>query len=267
MMSSTANLSALSVEQLHALAQTQRQEIECLRQSHLELMRVISHDLRAPLRHLISFSPLLEESVQVLAAQVQSDTAQEAVEDATEFAQTMAQAANKMATMLEGLSKLSKLAQQETQRSSVVVFEWLHEWLKHQNFPAHVSIDCPNDLQHQTWLIDPQMLRAIFAEALANAMQATRDVVAPEIAVRMSVSMQQELMLEVADNGIGCRPELSASLDQAFTKVHPEKYFPGPGVGLAVVHMAAQKMGARVVILTQPNQGFSLKVILKNKSV
>lgn len=267
MTAATDPFSALSVEQLQALVHTQRQELDHLRQTQQELMRVISHDLRAPLRHVISFSPLLQESVQVLVAGAQTSETQEAAQDAMEFAQAMAHAANKMAGMLEGLGKLSKLVRQEVQASSVVVFEWLQDWLQHQGAPQYVHVDCPSDLQPRAWMVDPEMLRAMLSETLSNALHAIRDVANPEVTLRIATTSQQALVLEVVDNGLGCRPELHASLGKAFTKFHSEKYFPGPGVGLAMVQAAAQKMGAHTMLNTQPGQGFSIKFFFENKSV
>ena len=259
--------SVASVEQLQALVEMQRQELDQLRQAHQELMRVISHDLRAPLRHVISFSPLLQESVHVLAAGAQTLEAQEAAEDAKEFAQTMVQAAKKMARMLEGVGKLSKLARHEVQWTSVQVYDWLQDWLRAQSLDKKVRIDCPNELQMQARMVDPEMLRAVLTETLSNAMFATRDIATPEVVLRIAANEQQALVLEVVDNGLGCRPELQGSLGKAFTKFHSEKYFPGPGVGLAMVQVAAQKMGARTMLATQPGQGFSIKVIFENKNI
>ena len=48
--------------------QQQQAEMERLQQAHEAWMRAVAHDLRAPLRHVVSFAPLLRESVEELAA-------------------------------------------------------------------------------------------------------------------------------------------------------------------------------------------------------
>src|SRR5574344_1653868 len=96
------------------------QELALLRQQHEALLRAIAHDLRAPLRHVNSFAPLLMESVQELAQAVQHDpSAQQGAEDAREFAQHMQQGAQGMAQMVEALTLLSRAVRSSVQLQPV----------------------------------------------------------------------------------------------------------------------------------------------------
>ena len=69
-------------------------ELAALRHTHEALLYAVSHDLRAPLRHLTSFAPLLRESVQALRA---GDAL--AGEEAEQFLGTMEQATASVAAM------------------------------------------------------------------------------------------------------------------------------------------------------------------------
>ena len=79
-------------------------QLDALRQAHDGLLHAVSHDLRAPLRHITSFAPLLRESVQALRAGTPgADT------EAEQFLATMEQAARRMAGMIDALLLLSRV--------------------------------------------------------------------------------------------------------------------------------------------------------------
>ena len=96
-----------------ALIAQQQADMARLHAAHASWMRAVAHDLRAPLRHVVSFAPLLKESVGELAAA--APQAVHAAEDAHEFASTMERAARKMSAMLDGLVHISRAARAELQ--------------------------------------------------------------------------------------------------------------------------------------------------------
>ena len=79
-------------------------QLDALRQAHDGLLHAVSHDLRAPLRHITSFAPLLRESVQALRAGTPGADA-----EAEQFLVTMEQAARRMAGMVDALLLLSRV--------------------------------------------------------------------------------------------------------------------------------------------------------------
>ena len=83
------------------LLSIQQAEIEGLRIRLEAMNKALSHDLRAPLRHVISFAPLLCETIEEIVNSSHCDA--QLASDAREFAQTMEQSARKMADMLVAL--------------------------------------------------------------------------------------------------------------------------------------------------------------------
>lgn len=91
-----------TLEAALAVIAQQQTVIAQLQSEQATWRRLLVHDLRAPMRHVVSFAPLLQESVQELAAA--APLAVDAAQDAREFSDIMAQAARKMSAMLESLA-------------------------------------------------------------------------------------------------------------------------------------------------------------------
>ncbi|HBY37019.1 MAG TPA: two-component sensor histidine kinase, partial [Delftia acidovorans] len=81
---------------LERLAQRE-QELQALRAAQQEWLHAVSHDLRAPLRHVLSFGPLVDELLSQAAPSPQE------LQEARGFLQTMDQSARRMGGMLDGL--------------------------------------------------------------------------------------------------------------------------------------------------------------------
>jgi signal transduction histidine kinase len=90
-----------SLEAALQLLAAQQAELARLRGYLGEMDKVLAHDLRAPLRHVISFAPLLRETIDDIVQAGHCDAT--LADDAREFAQTMEQSARKMAEMLAAL--------------------------------------------------------------------------------------------------------------------------------------------------------------------
>ena len=88
-----------------ALAASQRQVAD-MAAAQEEFLRVVSHDLRAPLRHITSYGKLVREVLGDLPADVLQSPA---LQEAQEFVGTMEQSARRMALMLDGLLALSRV--------------------------------------------------------------------------------------------------------------------------------------------------------------
>ena len=105
---STPEYDGLDVPALRALLARRDQALADLAATQDELLRAVSHDLRAPLRHITSYGPLVRELIDEATA-AGSLTA-EASEEALAFLATMDQSARRMGRMLDGLLTLSRAA-------------------------------------------------------------------------------------------------------------------------------------------------------------
>lgn len=86
-----------TLDEALALLARREAELAALRTAQQEWVHAVSHDLRAPLRHLLAFNPLIAELLQSPGPGVED------LEEARSFLQTMDQSAQRMAAMFEGL--------------------------------------------------------------------------------------------------------------------------------------------------------------------
>ena len=235
---------------------TAEQELALLRQQHEALLRAIAHDLRAPLRHVNSFAPLLMESVQELAQAVRHDpSAQQVAEDALEFAQHMQQGAQRMAQMVEALTQLSRAARAHLQLQPVDAVAlcqaaW-HDVLARQPHYAQAHLHLPGT--PVLVQADAQALAQVWQELLANACK----FAAPRAQIHLSAQRQAHgrWQLQLQDNGVGFDGTRAQALFQPFARMHRDSEFPGLGCGLALAQALAQRQGAQLSIAAQPGQG------------
>uniref|UniRef100_UPI0006457C20 histidine kinase dimerization/phospho-acceptor domain-containing protein n=1 Tax=Delftia sp. ZNC0008 TaxID=1339242 RepID=UPI0006457C20 len=103
---------------LERLAQRE-QELQALRAAQQEWLHAVSHDLRAPLRHVLSFGPLVDELLSQAAPSPQE------LQEARGFLQTMDQSARRMGGMLDGLLALARAARTPMQWQPIALQELL----------------------------------------------------------------------------------------------------------------------------------------------
>ncbi|MDR3005119.1 MAG: HAMP domain-containing histidine kinase [Acidovorax sp.] len=222
------------------LAQSQ-QALAQLQASHDGLLRAVSHDLRAPLRHLTSFAPLLREAVEQLAGAMPG----EAADEAQEFLATMEQSARKMGRMLERLLQLAHAIKQPLALQAVDVGAML------QACAAPVQpLAEPALLQ-----ADPVALRTVLTELLGNANKFSAGRPQPQVQVQLSMPAPQLWQIAIRDNGVGFDATRMDTAWPPFQRMHRDSDFDGVGCGLALAHRLAQRHGARLQLQAQPGEG------------
>lgn len=210
-------------------------ELAAVRRELQEFTSAVSHDLRAPLRHIVSFAQLVEEDAgPQLSAEVQG------------FLSTITGSAKHLGAMLDGLRELSRVGSLVLAPVPVDLRALVQEValeVAHQHAPRQLALDV--DVPDAVVVVDVALLRVVLRAVFDNAWKFTSRV--PEAEALVVVRAWQaagRLVLEVQDNGAGC---VSAHPEQAlrmFGRLHAVNAFPGLGVGLALAAKAAQRMGA-----------------------
>lgn len=196
----------------------------------------VSHDLRAPVRHIAGYVELLEEHARPLLS-----------EKGHRYIKTIAESAKQMGTLIDDLLAFSKMGRIEFSEAVVNLELLLKE----------VMEDLKPDLEGRTieWNIgvlpcvpgDPSMLRQVFSNLLSNAVKFTakRAEAKIEVGVAFDRQLAHETVLFVRDNGDGFDMEYAHKLFGVFQRLHRASEFEGTGIGLANVRRIIERHGGR----------------------
>lgn len=217
----------------------------------------VSHDLRAPLRHIDGYAALL------------SKTAGEALNDkARRYLQTISDSAKQMGQLIDDLLVFSRMGRQEMLHSTVNLNQLIRS----------VIHDLRLDLQGTTisWTIgslpevpgDPAMLRQVFMNLLSNAVKFTATRPKPRIEIGATRDTPGEVTIFVRDNGVGFDMQYVNKLFGVFQRLHRNDEFEGTGIGLANVRRIIHRHGGRTWAEGAIDQGatFYLSLPLKRTS-
>ncbi|MGI8818644.1 MAG: PAS domain S-box protein [Gemmatimonadales bacterium] len=207
------------------------------------LLYSVSHDLRAPLRHLIGFSRLLLD-----------DHGKELDPGALHYAERIHSAADQMATLVDDLVGLSRIGRQDLLRRDVdltTLVEDVVDQLRQSTDGRAIEWKV-EDLP--TVECDPGLAKIAITHLLANAVKFTRPRERATIRVH-PVEADGQVGLGVEDNGVGFKMTYAGKLFGMFQRLHRPEDFEGNGAGLAIVQRIAHKHGGRVWAESEPDAG------------
>src|SRR6185312_4698013 len=203
----------------------------------------VSHDLRAPLRHINGFSQALLEDY--------SDQLDEA---GKAYLNEVRNASQEMAQLIDDVLQLARVTRSEMRREEVNLSELARSViseLKKTDSDRIVAIDIEDGLNVRG---DKRLLRIVLTNLLGNAWKFTSKVKDAEI--KFGVQKQNgEHSYFVRDNGAGFDMSYTAKLFGAFQRLHTAAEFEGTGIGLATVQRIVNRHGGRVWADAAVNQG------------
>lgn len=212
-------------------------ELAALRAEMQEFTYTVSHDLRAPLRHIVSYAQLVQEDAgPQLGTEVQG------------FLATITDSARHLGVLLDGLAALSRLGTVPLAVTAVSLQALVQDvaaQLAESNPGRSIDWRIASDLPPVQ--ADAALLRQALEHVLGNAVKFT----APRAQAVVEIAAQPGegdglLTLQVRDNGVGYNPAMQAKLFQVFGRLHSAKQFDGIGLGLAMTRKIAQRLGGAV---------------------
>jgi signal transduction histidine kinase len=195
----------------------------------------ISHDLRAPLRHMAGFAELLRNTA---AASLN--------EKSRRYLTVIQEAASRMGTLIDDLLAFSRISRAEAHYSTVSLEQIVQEAIAEVRQDANERRIVWKIDSLPEWHGDRSMLRLAIVNLISNAVKFTRARSEAEIEIGCADHKKDHVVLFVRDNGVGFDMKYSNKLFGVFQRLHPQEAFEGTGIGLATVQRIVHRHGGRV---------------------
>ncbi len=233
----------------------------------------VSHDLRAPLRHIGGF-------IHALRLRLHNTPA---IEDdkVSHYLNVIEGSSHKMGALIEGLLTLSRVGRRKMQLRPVNLQELVHQAIqdvqgKEPNQDSREqpkfheslsSLDRPEFIVHSLPTVkgDGVLLRQVFYNLIENALKFSGDRHPPRIEIGTVTSPTESPFdssyrngtqtLFIKDNGVGFDMKYADQLFKAFQRLHSEREFSGTGIGLAIVHRIIHRHGGEIWAESRPGEG------------
>jgi PAS domain S-box-containing protein len=214
----------------------------------------VSHDLRAPLRHINGYVDLLLSRFY--------DTLPE---KGRHYLDNIADSSRQMGTLIDDLLKFSRIGRQEKRLVDLDMNIIVHEVL--------VSVKHDNPERNIEWQIatlpqvygDKALLHLVWTNLLSNAVKFTRTREKSIIEVNF-LDENNSFIFSIHDNGVGFDMQYAHKLFGVFQRLHPTDEFEGTGIGLANVQHIILRHRGRTWAEAEPDKGATFYFSLpKNK--
>ncbi len=204
----------------------------------------VSHDLRAPLRHIAGFAGKLERHL-----------GEQLDEKGHHYLEVISSAAQRMAQLIDDLLVFSRLGRGAMRMQPVDMQSLVDE--------ARALTGSDTAGRRIEWKVAPlpvvvgdeNMLRTVWQNLIGNAVKYTGQRELAKITVETSRTANGDYEFTVADNGAGFDMEYAGKLFGVFQRLHRASEFPGNGIGLANVRRIVARHGGRVWAEGEPGQG------------
>lgn len=202
----------------------------------------VSHDLRAPIRHIDGFTKMLENKLPEKNEQIQH------------YFNKIHESSRNMQNLISDLLTYSRIGRQELQMESINMQLVIHTII--ENYEQDIRD------RHIEWRIhdipnihgDVRLLRLAFENLISNAIKYTSKNEHAIIEIGCTQS-EKDIEMYIKDNGVGFDQTYVEKLFGVFQRLHSDKDFQGTGIGLANVKRIVQRHGGTVRAEGVENEG------------
>jgi PAS domain S-box-containing protein len=195
----------------------------------------VSHDLRAPLRHIGGFTQMLAERLEPSLEETDK-----------RYLKIIMDSTQRAGTLIDDLLSFSRVGRVEMHEVAIDMSRLVKEALNELMFETDGrEIEWKIDEGLPEVIGDPSMMRLVLRNLLSNAIKYTRSRERAVVEVG-STTEGEETVFFVRDNGVGFDERYSEKLFGVFQRLHSVEEFEGTGIGLANVRRIIQRHGGRV---------------------
>ncbi|MFH0733834.1 MAG: PAS domain S-box protein [bacterium] len=203
----------------------------------------VSHDLRAPLRHISGFVELLNNRFY-----------ETLTDKGKHYLDSIADSVHQMGVLIDDLLQFSKTGRQEMKHTFLDMNQIVQESLSQillgitdRNIEWKIE-NLPNVLG------DRALLRLVWINLISNAVKFSRKKEKAIVEINSYIKNNENIFF-VKDNGVGFNMQYAKKLFGVFQRLHTIEEFEGTGIGLAIVQRIITKHGGRIWADAELNRG------------
>jgi PAS domain S-box-containing protein len=195
----------------------------------------ISHDLRAPLRHMSGFTELLHKNMASLLN-----------ERSQRYMMMILESAKRMGNLIDDLLAFSRIGRAETHKALVSLEQLVQEAVNEVRQETAGRNIVWKIGKLPAWYGDRSMLRLALVNLISNAVKFTRTRPQAEIEIGCTDQKRDQVLVFIRDNGVGFDMKYVNKLFGVFQRLHSAEAFEGTGIGLATVQRIVHRHGGTV---------------------
>ena len=231
-------------EHLEELVEQRTTELTNINQELESFSYSVSHDLRAPLRHIDGFSQVLQE-----------DYAEQLGEEGRQQLQRIRNSAQRMGQLIDDLLVLSRVSRGNIKREPLNLSDMAQDIfnkLQHYDTDRKVSISIQNKILATA---DHRLIHVLLENLIGNAWKYTSKIDHANIRFDAKINEKDETVFCLRDNGAGFDMKYAERLFTAFKRLHSDREFEGTGIGLATVQRIINRHAGRVWATAEVGKG------------
>ncbi len=215
----------------------------------------VSHDLRAPLRHIAGFGNLLAQR-----NRGQLD------EKSLHYLNVIETSVQRMGALIDDLLSFSRASKIELAARRVSTHDLVND--------VRTELAAQHAGPEVAWEIgtlpdmhgDPSMLRLVWMNLLSNAVKYSSKTPTPRVTISHEPQENGSGVFSVRDNGAGFDMRYADKLFGVFQRLHSNQEYEGTGIGLAMVRRILERHGGRIWAEAAPGAGASFYFVLPEKT-
>jgi signal transduction histidine kinase len=221
------------LERANAITSDHARRLETVNKELEAFSYSVSHDLRAPLRHINGFIRLLREKYGNLLDA-----------EGRRYITTIMDASTRMGQLIDDLLAFSRVGRVALKKNSIDVANLVNEIVEGEKEALNERV-VSWDIQPLLAITgDSAMVRQVFVNLISNALKYTRSRPKAEIKIG-SMRQGDDVCYYVSDNGVGFDMEHADKLFGVFQRLHRDEDFEGTGIGLANVQRIVNRHGGK----------------------
>jgi PAS domain S-box-containing protein len=194
----------------------------------------VSHDLRAPLRHVMGHVEMLRRDFGLSLSEKSSG-----------HMATISQSAKRMGNLIDDLLAFSRIRQSEMKKVEVNLDQLVQETMGDFQAETNARKIIWNVHSMPPVMADRALLRMVLVNLFSNAVKFTGTRAEAKIEIGCLPGDGVETIIFIRDNGAGFDPDYAAKLFGVFQRLHSQDEFEGTGIGLANIQRIIHRHGGR----------------------